>query len=360
MKLQCHNETCRDSFGKPFNFDYSGNELCTYCPKCSSKIPLLDSNLDISNTVQVRNDTSKFKNNLRLWLLENPKYNPYNYKIKYKSFSQQNTFSPFRKITSKIRTTPDFIIFGGTRSGCMTLTKYILEHTNVFLVRNAHFFEYMYSNKLQWYKLHFPTNLYKSFYHLKNKKKLLVGEQTGTYYAHPDVPKRIREHLPDVKLIAMFRNPVKSTYSKYYHFFNEGQELNSFDDAIKMELERIKIANENPDFVTSNPNFDSDVNFHYLRHGHYAEKLKNWFSVFPKEQILILTNDEFNADIDKTLNQVFDFLELPSYTVKNKIKHNVGKYPEMKDSTKKLLQNYFKPHNEEFYNLIGRKLDWDN
>ena len=32
----------------------------------------------------------------------------------------------------------------------------------------------------------------------------------------------------------------------------------------------------------------------------------------------------------------------------------------MKDSTKKLLQNYFKPHNEEFYNLIGRKLDWDN
>ena len=151
----------------------------------------------------------------------------------------------------------------------------------------------------------------------------MVGEQTGTYYAHPDVPKRIREHLPDVKLIAMFRNPVKSTYSKYYHFFNEGQELNSFDDAIKMELERIKNANENPDFVTSNPNFDSDVNFHYLRHGHYAEKLKNWFSVFPKEQILILTNDEFNADIDKTLNQVFDFLELPSYTVKNKIKHYI-------------------------------------
>ena len=101
----------------------------------------------------------------------------------------------------------------------MTLTKYILEHTNVFLVRNAHFFEYMYSNQLQWYKLHFPTNIYKAYYHLKNKKKLLVGEQTGTYYAHPDVPKRIREHLPNVKLIAMFRNPVKSTYSKYYHFY---------------------------------------------------------------------------------------------------------------------------------------------
>ena len=110
MKLQCHNETCKDSSGNPFHFDYSGNEICTYCPKCSSKIPLLENNPEISNDVHEINNNSKIKNNLRLWLLENPKYNPYSYSVKYKNFSQQNPFNPFRQITSKIRTLPDFII----------------------------------------------------------------------------------------------------------------------------------------------------------------------------------------------------------------------------------------------------------
>ena len=126
-----------------------------------------------------------------------------------------------------------------------------------------------------------------------------------------------------------------------------------------MEVERIKIGKERDELRINNPDFDNAVNFNYLRHGHYAEKLKNWFKVFPKEQILILTNDEFNADIDKTLKQTFEFLGLPDYTIKNKIKHNVGKYPKIQESTRKLLVDYFRPYNQELFKLIGKELDWN-
>ena len=157
----------------------------------------------------------------------------------------------------------------------------------------------------------------------------------------------------------MLRNPIKTCYSTYNHYRNEGLESGSFDNAIKMEIERIKIGDERKQLRINNPDFDNHVNFHYLRHGHYAEKLKNWFKVFPKEQILILINDEFNADIDKSLKKTFKFLDLPNYTVKNKIKHNVGKYTKMQESTRKLLVDYFRPYNQKLYQLIGKDLDWD-
>ena len=86
----------------------------------------------------------------------------------------------FRQITSGIRVLPDFILIGGTRSGVMTLTKYIHEHPNVYTVRNIHFFEYTFTNNIEWYKRHFPTNFYKNYFKLKYKQNLVVGESTGT------------------------------------------------------------------------------------------------------------------------------------------------------------------------------------
>ena len=364
MKITCHNQTCQHVF------DYNGKVLVTYCPRCSSKIPIskkLEGKFEekISENTEkldseIKANMSPIKNRLRLWLLEHPKYNPYNYSFDdYASFNEKNSYNLFRQITANNRVLPDFIIFGGTRSGVFTLTRYIQDHPYVNIVRNTHFFEYLSSNKIEWYKLHFPTNFYKNSFKLKHKHPLVVGESTGTYLFNSHVPKRVREHIPNVKLIVMLRNPTKSTYSKYNHYRNEGLESTSFEDAIKMEMERIKIGNDRNELRTNNPNFDNFVNFNYLRHGHYAEKLKNWMKVFSKKQILILTNDEFNADLDKTLKQTFEFLDLPNYTVKNKIKHNVGTYPKMLESTRKLLIDYFRPYNQKLYKLIGKELDWD-
>ncbi len=118
-----------------------------------SKIPITKQLLEefsenSSNHIERLNSESEtsispIKNRLRLSLLEHPKFNPYNYSstsvhFNEKAGNRKNPYNLFRQITSGIRVLPDFILIGGTRSGVMTLTKYIHEHPNVYTVRNIH------------------------------------------------------------------------------------------------------------------------------------------------------------------------------------------------------------------------------
>ena len=43
----------------------------------------------------------------------------------------------------------------------------------------------------------------------------------------------------------------------------------------------------------------------------------------------------------------------------NKTKLNVQTYPEMKSETRKRLQEFFKPHNEKLFSLIGKRFNWN-
>ena len=54
----------------------------------------------------------------------------------------------------------------------------------------------------------------------------------------PEVAQRLKENLPDVKLIALLRNPMDRAFSNYWASRQNGLETLSFDEAIKREEER--------------------------------------------------------------------------------------------------------------------------
>ena len=118
------------------------------------------------------------KEKLRLWLLDNPGINPY--RFSFEKF--------FRILTNSQRLLPDFIIIGSTKSGTWTLTDFLMQHPNIFMERNLHFFEYNQSNKISWYRKFFPTKSYKNKIEKKTKQNFVVGENTSTYLFHPLVP----------------------------------------------------------------------------------------------------------------------------------------------------------------------------
>jgi len=82
--------------------------------------------------------------------------------------------------------------------------------------------------------------------------------------------------------------------------------------------------------------------------------------VFPKEQFLFINAEDFFSDPSKILSQVFDFLGVKRYEIDISKKYNVGSYEQMNDNTKKFLKNFFKPHNEKLYHLLGRNFHWDD
>ena len=303
------------------------------------------------NTKNVKTElqSSTFRQHVRLWLFDYPALNPYKF-----SFNRA-----YRLLTNKFRILPSFIIIGSTKSAGYSLMNYLRQHPSIQIQHNVHFFEYTYSNRLEWYRSHFPSSFYKSCLRIFNKNDLISGEMTSTYIFHPHVPERIRKTIPNVKLIVNLRNPVDRAYSAYNMMVREGYETRTFEDAINSELRRIELIKENNKLETKNPDFDNWVQFSYLRHGNYAEKLRTWMKLFPSEQFFIFSTDELNETPLKILNQLFKYLGTSNFEVNVQERHNVGKYEKMKESIKQFLVDYYRPSNKNLYKLIGKNFTWD-
>ena len=288
-------------------------------------------------------ERSSFTDKIRLWLLDHPDFNPYKFSLK----------RAYRIMTNQLRVLPDFVVIGSTKSGTTSLHYYLIQHPRIISERNVHFFEYMQTNSIEWYRAHFPTKAYKNF------KKLTVGEQTATYLFHPLIPKRIHTTIPNAKLIVVLRNPVDRAYSNYKHQVREGIEKRTFEEAIKSELKRIEICKNNSEYKINNDDFSNHVIFSYLRHGIYVDFIKAWMEFFTKEQFLILPTYDLNNNRAKFLKQVFDYLNVQNFEIKDVERQNVGEYKKLDKSMRKFLVDYYRPHNERLFKLLEKNFDWD-
>jgi len=295
------------------------------------------------------------KQQIRLWFLENPQFNPYRF-----SFEKL-----YRKMTSRLRSLPDFIIIGVGRAGTTALYSYLIQHPSIVAastdnnesVADLHFFEYMISNNIQWYKSHFPILFSKS----KNQKNsFITGEYTSTYIYHPDVPKRIFNLLPKIKLIVILRNPIDKAYSTYQQQFRFGEYTTSFEDTVNAEFRRINLNKDFPELNSNNYDFENFVAQNIIRHGIYADYLETWLKIFDRKQILILNSEDLKNSTKETLHRVFHFLNVSNYDIANTSQVNVGKYPPINKITRKKLIEFFKPHNQRLNKLLDTEFDWDD
>ena len=325
------------------------------------------SSQNVKKLYDAKKNNRSMRERLRIWLLEHPELNPYRFSVgltldpAWQEYP--NKFSigrAFQMATSSIRTLPNFIIIGSSKSGTWAIHNYLLQHPDVdYSARNIHFFEYAYSNKISWYKSHFPTKLYKSLVESIHKRKCLISEHTSTYLHHPLIPQRVKDGIPDVKLIVSLRNPIDRAYSNYHMFVRIGTEKRTFEDAVFSEIKRIEIIKENDNFQIKNPNFSNCIEFNYLRHGTYVDKLENWLKFFRREQFCIVENKDLSKNPQQVLDKIFEFLNVPHFKLRQEERWNVGKYKKMKESTRKTLEDFFKPYNERLYKLLGQNFSWD-
>ena len=165
--------------------------------------------------------------------------------------------------------------------------------------------------------------------------------------------------MPNVKLITVLRNPVDRAYSNYHAQVREGFEKRTFDDAIKSELKRIEIGKKEPEYKINNDDFNNHVIFSYLRHGIYVDFIKSWMEFFTKDQFLILPTYDLNNNHTKFLKQVFEYLNVPNRKVNGLERKNVAEKKKLDKSTRKFLVDYYRPHNERLFKLLGKNFDWD-
>ncbi|MEL4898189.1 sulfotransferase domain-containing protein [Crocosphaera sp. Alani8] len=262
----------------------------------------------------------------------------------------------YRILTSPIRKLPDFLIIGVAKGGTTSLHKYINNHPKVIpstVKEPGYFLNGKYPNhSIYWYKSHFPLS---NFITRSNK---LTGEGTPGYIHSKNAPNWIKSTMPQVKLIALLRNPVTRAYS---HFSMKMQKKGmkkseltpAFIKEVKRELEILRIK-QSPDepFNKIEP-----TGHFYLSGGIYVSSIKRWIDTFSRKQILILKSEDLFEKPEKTMQKVFNFLDLPDYKGDYPV-YNGGNYLKLDSKINQELSEFFKPYNESLSDYLEQDFNW--
>ena len=254
-------------------------------------------------------------------------------------------------ITASSRVLPNFIIIGTVRSGSTSLYYNICEHPSVLTAAydEIGYFDSNFHLGTNWYRSMFPKK--SSVDEIKNETGFgITGEDTPFYFWKEEVPKRIHELIPNCKLLTILRNPIDRAYSNYNLGIRLGTEKSSFEDSIDNEM---KCLGKN----TFRECIDQRQS--YLSKGMYEKQVKNWLEIFPREQIHFLSTEEMERNPVKTLQKIFNFLEISDYKIQNPQKQKSADYKKMDFKTRELLSEYYRPYNKKFFGLIKQEFDWN-
>ncbi len=189
------------------------------------------------------------------------------------------------------------------KSATTSLYTYLKQHPDVFMtsVKEPMFFN-NYNKKTDYIikgrKPNKVTTL-KQYYNLFNaaKNEIAIGEASPAYMSDKNCPSIIKQHLPDIKIIAILRQPVKRAYSNYLHARRSGREtISNFEEAFNEEEVRMK-KNWSP-------------LYYYKSTGLYYKQLSRYYDLIPKENIHIILFEDIIKSPEAVSKEIFRFLNI--------------------------------------------------
>lgn len=208
----------------------------------------------------------------------------------------------------------DFIVIGAQKAGTTSLFEYLRHHPEIALPAGKEwpYFSHDPAYTRGWST--YMTNLAREGYRAAADPARTWGTVTphymvgGVYQARNDaadsydehtVPSRIHERLPDVRLVAILRDPVERAVSHHRLMVRAGRERRSVDDAIAELLrpDALEGARRHPQQSTG-----------YVAWGEYGRILAGYFDVFSADQILVVFTDELERAPAQLLKQIQEFI----------------------------------------------------
>jgi hypothetical protein len=198
---------------------------------------------------------------------------------------------------------PDFLIVGASRAGTTALYALLSRHPQIFMTpaKETNFFacegltlavqgpgaEFINSSitRLEDYRAQFAGA----------RAGQIRGEACPLYLQDPRAPGRILHHVPEVRLIAVLRNPIEQAFSHFLFARHHAIEpIADFTLALGREDERLA-AGWQPLFG-------------YSRFPRYGEQLARYLALFPRERLLVLDYEDWAADNAAALATICRFI----------------------------------------------------
>jgi len=217
-------------------------------------------------------------------------------------------------------TLPNFLIIGAGKSGTTSVYHGIKQHPDIFMsrVKEPNFFALEGQQKITGYDKEDPdgfhfypwavTNLndYGSLFNGVNGEKA-IGESSTMYQYMPNAVDNIRKHIPDVKLIAIFRNPADRLYSRYLHLVRENRPPTAnFTDC----FDRKSLWWQKNDLI---------------QEGFYYTHMSRYFNEFKPGNIKVILYEDLIQKPIGLLQDIFNFLDVDdSFVPDMSVRYNVS------------------------------------
>ncbi|KAI6242914.1 Acyl-CoA dehydrogenase family member 9 [Aphelenchoides fujianensis] len=260
------------------------------------------------------------------------------------------------------RRLPSVLIIGVRKGGTRALIDALALHPRIRVARReVHFFDEdsLYAKGVGWYREQMP---------LSNSSHITI-EKTPAYFTHLKAAQRVYDFDPNVRLLLIVRNPVVRTLSDFTQVQQGRFEKNS------------SLPAEDFRSVAFLPHGRLNVHYRPVSNSLYHVHLRSWLAFFPFSQFHVVDGDRFVREPLKELRKVEAFLGLDAEIREDQLvfdkrkgffcfrpRHRrqprcLGKTKgrpqlQLNETVRALLAANFRPHNEKFFELIGRRFDW--
>ena len=183
-----------------------------------------------------------------------------------------------------------------------------------------------------------------------------MGEATPYYLFHPAVPDRVASALPNVRLIAVLRDPVERAWSHHRHEVELGYEDLPFEEALEREDERLAGEEER---LVADPLAVSFAHQHhsYVARGRYLEQIARWWRALPRERLLLLRSEDLHREPERTMRAIEDHLGIAAWSPTAWRSYNASTEGRaMAERTRERLRTTFAPWNQRLADATG--VDW--
>jgi hypothetical protein len=198
---------------------------------------------------------------------------------------------------------PNFLVIGAARSGTTSLYEYLREHPAVFMspVKEASYFAFPERHEPERgpggvrVRRDAVTTLaeYEALFADAGDARA-IGEASPRYLRTPEAPARIAELIPDVRLVAILRDPVERAYAQYLGLRRDGLEPEpTFEDALRDDERRQREGWPFAGLVDT---------------GLYNRHLSRYYERFAPERIRVYLYDDLRADAAGLMRDLLSFL----------------------------------------------------
>jgi hypothetical protein len=98
----------------------------------------------------------------------------------------------------------------------------------------------------------------------------------------------------------------------------------------------------------------------FVHRGLYVIPARRWLARFPKESILFLKSEDLFEDPQRVTDGVLRYLGLDPHPLKDASARKKGRYSSaLTPAAVRLLGEFYRPYNEQLYELLGRDFGWE-